>query len=45
MSSGRGQSKLKANFYHVEFHNTVWEVPARYQDLRAIGIGAFGSVW
>ena len=37
--------KLKANFYSVEFNNTLWEVPERYQDLRAIGVGAFGSVW
>ena len=38
-------AKLKPGFYHVEFQDTIWEVPLRYQDLRAIGIGAFGSVW
>ena len=39
------RGKLKADFYRVEFHNTTWEVPKRYKELRAIGIGAFGSVW
>ena len=38
-------AELKEGFHRVEFQNTLWEVPARYQDLRAIGIGAFGSVW
>ena len=38
-------AKLKPGFNRVEFQNTIWEVPSRYQDLRAIGIGAFGSVW
>ncbi len=37
--------ELKEGFQRVEFQNTLWEVPCRYQDPRAIGIGAFGSVW
>ena len=42
MSASR---QLKPGYYVVELNKTVWELPERYQDLRAIGIGAFGSVW
>ena len=42
MSASR---QLKAGYYTVELTKTVWELPERYQDLRPIGIGAFGSVW
>ncbi|XP_064400308.1 mitogen-activated protein kinase 14-like [Halichondria panicea] len=34
----------KPGFYSVELAKTVWTVPERYQDLRPLGIGAFGSV-
>ena len=43
--SANNAPPMKEGFYRVEFHSTLWEVPTRYQDLRAIGIGAFGSVW
>ena len=39
------ERKLKKNFFRVEFNRTTWEVPERYQDLKPVGIGAFGSVW
>lgn len=42
MSASR---RLMPGYYTVELNKTVWELPERYQDLRPIGIGAFGSVW
>ena len=42
MSASR---QLKAGYYTAELTKTIWELPERYQDLRSIGIGAFGSVW
>ena len=42
MSASR---QLKAGYYTAELTKTVWELPERYQDLRPVGIGAFGSVW
>ena len=36
---------LRPGFYSVELNKTIWIVPERYQDLRPLGIGAFGSVW
>lgn len=38
-------AKLKDGFYRMELVKTVWEVPARYQDLSPIGTGAYGTVW
>ena len=32
-------------FHTVELNKTEWNVPNRYQDLSAIGGGAFGQVW
>ena len=32
-------------FYRVELNKTEWTVLNRYQDLNAIGGGAFGQVW
>ena len=36
---------IKPNFHRIEINHTNWEVPERYQDLMALGVGAFGSVW
>ena len=36
---------LREGFYRVELNKAVWEVPSRYQDLNAIGTGAYGTVW
>nr|ALF99798.1 mitogen activated protein kinase p38 [Urechis unicinctus] len=35
---------LKAGFYQIELNKAVWEVPIRYQNLNAIGSGAYGQV-
>lgn len=32
-------------FYKKEIHKTEWEIPQRYQDLIAVGSGAYGQVW
>ncbi|XP_030748567.1 mitogen-activated protein kinase p38b [Sitophilus oryzae] len=32
------------SFYKVEVNKTVWEVPVRYQQLSAVGSGAYGQV-
>lgn len=34
----------KAGFHVVELHRTRWEVPDRYQELTAVGTGAYGQV-
>ncbi|KAK7102068.1 mitogen-activated protein kinase 14-like [Littorina saxatilis] len=36
--------KQKDGFHRVELNKTVWEVPARYQMLSPIGVGAYGQV-
>ena len=35
----------QVDYYRVEMSKTVWEVPARYQELTPIGTGAYGTVW
>ena len=32
-------------FYKTEINKTEWEVPEQYQQLIAIGSGAYGQVW
>lgn len=32
-------------FYKAEINRTEWEVPDRYQNLTAVGSGAYGQVW
>lgn len=34
-----------SGFHKVEVNKTVWEVPERYQNLTAVGSGAYGQVW
>ena len=36
---------IREDFYRVELNKAVWEVPARYQEINAIGTGAYGTVW
>lgn len=31
--------------YKVEVNKTLWEIPVRYQNLSAVGSGAYGQVW
>ena len=46
LSSGRGHKMdVPFGFNRVELNKTEWIVPNRYQDLTAIGGGAFGQVW
>ena len=35
---------LKTGYHRFEFCKTTWELPDRYQDLRPIGLGAYGTV-
>jgi len=35
---------LRAHFYRVELNKADWEVPDRYQNLTALGCGAYGQV-
>ena len=35
----------QARFYKQELGKTIWEVPEHYENLLAIGSGAYGSVW
>ena len=37
--------EVPLGFHHIELNKTEWNVPIRYQDLSAIGGGAFGQVW
>ncbi|XP_065067156.1 mitogen-activated protein kinase 14-like isoform X1 [Rhopilema esculentum] len=36
--------EVPLGFHHIELNKTEWNVPIRYQDLSAIGGGAFGQV-
>ena len=36
---------LRAGYYQVDVKAGEWVVPERYQDLKPLGIGAFGTVW
>ena len=39
------EKPIRAGYYRVELFKTVWEVPVRYQEITAIGTGAYGTVW
>lgn len=39
------EKPLKAGFHRVELFKAEWEVPFRYQEISAIGTGAYGTVW
>jgi hypothetical protein len=45
MASSQKSKPLKAHFFRVELNKTEWEVPDRYQNLAAVGAGAYGQVW
>ncbi|XP_051974984.1 mitogen-activated protein kinase 12-like isoform X1 [Xyrauchen texanus] len=36
--------RTRTGFYRQEINRTVWDVPARYNDLIQIGTGAYGTV-
>lgn len=38
------EKPIRADYYRVELFKTVWEVPVRYQEITAIGTGAYGTV-
>ncbi|XP_013875245.1 mitogen-activated protein kinase 14A isoform X2 [Austrofundulus limnaeus] len=38
------QKERPKKFYRLEVNKTIWEVPERYQKLRPVGSGAYGSV-
>ena len=44
-STPPADESLQPGYYRVELNKTVWEVPAKYQELTPIGTGAYGSVW
>lgn len=35
---------VNAGYYQVDVDGADWVVPERYQDLKPLGIGAFGTV-
>lgn len=39
------EQPLRAGFYEADFAAGDWVVPERYQDLKPLGIGTFGTVW
>ena len=38
------EQAVKAGFYQAEVDAGEWVVPERYQDLKPLGIGTFGTV-
>ena len=38
-------TNLPEGYYREELNHCTWEVPERYKDLCAIGLGAYGQVW
>lgn len=44
MSTTLLKSKEMAKFYKVDIHRTEWEIPEIYQNLQAVGSGAYGQV-
>jgi p38 MAP kinase len=44
MASSHKPKQLKPHFYRVELNKTEWEVPDRFQNLTAVGAGAYGQV-
>lgn len=41
---GNTNSRLPSGFYKTELVSTAWEVPVKYQNLTALGSGAYGQV-
>ena len=39
------QRPLKGGYYEADLKAGEWVVPQRYQNLKPIGIGTFGTVW
>uniref|UniRef100_A0A671TLE5 mitogen-activated protein kinase n=1 Tax=Sparus aurata TaxID=8175 RepID=A0A671TLE5_SPAAU len=37
-------TRVRPGYYRQEVNNTAWEVPERYQRLRQVGSGAYGTV-
>ena len=38
-------SPVHPGFYRTEIQKTTWDVPERYEALKSIGSGAYGTVW
>lgn len=36
--------KMRDNFVQIELNKTTWDIPERYQNLSAVGAGAYGQV-
>nr|ALM23443.1 mitogen-activated protein kinase 12 [Heteropneustes fossilis] len=36
--------RARPGYYRQDVNKTIWEVPERYRDLRAVGTGAYGTV-
>ena len=36
---------LRESFHRIELFKAEWEVPLNYQEIAAIGTGAYGTVW
>lgn len=39
------ESPVRAGFHRLDVQKTTWDVPLRYSALRAVGSGAYGTVW
>ena len=35
---------MRDNFVQIELNRTTWDIPERYQNLSAVGAGAYGQV-
>ena len=35
---------MRDNFVQIELNKTTWDIPERYQNLSAVGAGAYGQV-
>jgi len=36
---------MKPGFHKIELNKAVWSVPVRYDNMQAVGSGAYGQVW
>ena len=45
MAASPVDKPLKAGYHRIELFKAEWEVPIYYQDIAAIGTGAYGTVW
>lgn len=37
--------RVRPGFYNKEINQSAWVVPERYQNLKQVGAGAYGTVW